>query len=125
MAGSSAAGGSVAGSGFSWALGGTLGSAPGSHATGALGSVTGVCFVGNEGGLLSGNEKVTMQNLNDRLASYLDNVKALEEVNAELEKKIKTWHEKYGPGSCRGLDRDYSKYHLTIEDLKGKVKSQT
>lgn len=62
-----------------------------------------------------------MQNLNNRLASYLDNVKALEEANSELERKIKTWHEKYGPGSCRGLDRDYSKYHLTIEDLKSKV----
>nr|XP_034360613.1 keratin, type I cytoskeletal 28 [Arvicanthis niloticus] len=126
FAGSSATAGSVAGSGFSWALGGTLGSAPGgSHATSALGNVTGVCFAGSEGGLLSGNEKVTMQNLNNRLASYLDNVKALEEANTELEKKIKTWHEKYGPGSCRGLDRDYSKYHLTIEDLKSKVISST
>ncbi|XP_021068386.1 keratin, type I cytoskeletal 28 [Mus pahari] len=126
FAGSSVAGGSVAGSGFSWALGGTLGSAPGgSHATGAMGNVTGVGFIGSEGGLLSGNEKVTMQNLNNRLASYLDNVKALEEANAELERKIKTWHEKYGPGSCRGLDRDYSKYHLTIEDLKSKIISST
>lgn len=126
FAGSSAAGGSLAGSGFSWALGGTLCSVPcGSHATGALGNVTGVGFAGSEGGLLSGNEKVTMQNLNNRLASYLDNVKALEEANTELERKIKTWHEKYGPGSCRGLDRDYSNYHLTIEDLKSKVRSQT
>uniref|UniRef100_A0A8C6RM13 Keratin 28 n=1 Tax=Nannospalax galili TaxID=1026970 RepID=A0A8C6RM13_NANGA len=126
FAGSSAGGNSVAGSGFSWALGGALVSAPGGgHADGTLGNAAGVGFAGSEGSLLSGNEKVTMQNLNNRLASYLDNVKALEEANAELERKIKSWYEKYGPGSCRGLDHDYSRYHLTIEDLKSKIISST
>uniref|UniRef100_A0A2K5F5R9 Keratin 28 n=1 Tax=Aotus nancymaae TaxID=37293 RepID=A0A2K5F5R9_AOTNA len=126
FAGSSACGSSVAGSEFSCALGGGLGSIPGgSHAGGAFGNAACVGFAGSEGGLLSGNEKVTMQNLNDRLASYLDNVRALEEANAELERKIKGWYEKYGPGSCRGLDHDYSRYHLTIEDLKNKIISST
>ncbi|NP_001333103.1 keratin, type I cytoskeletal 28 [Equus przewalskii] len=126
FAGSNACGSSVAGSGFSCALGGGLGSVPGgNHAGGVLGSSACAGFAGSEGGLLSGNEKVTMQNLNDRLASYLDNVRALEEANAELERKIKGWYEKYGPGSCRGLDRDYSGYHLTIEDLKNKIISST
>ncbi|EHH58097.1 hypothetical protein EGM_07880 [Macaca fascicularis] len=126
FAGSSACGSSVAGSEFSCALGGGLGSVPGgSHAGGALGNAACIGFAGSEGGLLSGNEKVTMQNLNDRLASYLDNVRALEEANAELERKIKGWYEKYGPGSCRGLDHDYSRYHLTIEDLKNKIISST
>nr|CAD91907.1 type I inner root sheath specific keratin 25 irs4 [Homo sapiens] len=126
FAGSSACGGSVAGSEFSCALGGGLGSVPGgSHVGGALGNAACIGFAGSEGGLLSGNEKVTMQNLNDRLASYLDNVRALEEANAELERKIKGWYEKYGPGSCRGLDHDYSRYHLTIEDLKNKIISST
>ncbi|XP_058531787.1 keratin, type I cytoskeletal 28 [Ochotona princeps] len=115
------AGGSAAGNAFLSTLGGGLGSAPGS----ALGNAVFAGFAGNEGGLFSGNEKVTMQNLNDRLASYLDNVRALEEANAELERKIKGWYEKYGPGSCRGLDHDYSRYHLTIEDLKSKVITST
>ncbi|EHB01628.1 Keratin, type I cytoskeletal 28 [Heterocephalus glaber] len=122
---SSACGNSVVGSGFPCALGGGLGGAPGgSHSTGTTGNAC-VGFAVNEGGLLSGNEKVTMQNLNDRLASYLDNVRALEEANADLEQKIKGWYEKYGPGSCRGLDHDYNNYHLTIEDLKAKIISST
>lgn len=105
-------------------LGGGLGSVSGgNHAGSALGNAACAGFAGSEGGLLSGNEKVTMQNLNDRLASYLDNVRALEEANAELERKIKGWYEKYGPGSCRGLDHDYSRYYLTIEDLKNKVRN--
>jgi acidic type I keratin len=79
-------------------------------------------FTANEHGLLSGNEKVTMQNLNDRLASYLENVQALEEANADLEQKIKDWYEKFGPGSCRGLDHDYSRYFPIIDDLRTQVR---
>ncbi|ELW54945.1 Keratin, type I cytoskeletal 19 [Tupaia chinensis] len=68
-------------------------------------------------GLLAGNEKVTMQNLNDRLASYLDKVRALEEANGELEVKIRDWYQKQGPGPSR----DYDHYFKTIEDLRDKV----
>jgi hypothetical protein len=63
-----------------------------------------------------------MQNLNDRLASYLDKVRALEESNYELEGKIKEWYEKHGNSSQRE-PRDYSKYYQTIEELKNQVRS--
>ncbi|XP_069490644.1 keratin, type I cytoskeletal 47 kDa-like isoform X2 [Ambystoma mexicanum] len=84
-------------------------------------------FGGGDGGLLSGgNEKQTMQNLNDRLASYLDKVKALEDGNGELEKKIRDWYEKHRPGSASGdPGRDYSKYYPIIEDLKKKIIAAT
>ncbi|XP_038609418.1 keratin, type I cytoskeletal 15-like [Tachyglossus aculeatus] len=73
-------------------------------------------------GLLSGNEKVTMQNLNDRLASYLDKVRALEEANADLEQKIRDWYQKQSPSSP---ERDYSHYYKTIEDLRDQILAAT
>ncbi|XP_055476102.1 keratin, type I cytoskeletal 24 [Psammomys obesus] len=79
---------------------------------------------GGDGGLLSGSEKQTMQNLNDRLANYLDKVRALEEANAELETKIEQWYSKHGSG--RGASRrDYSNYYRVIEDLKNQIISAT
>ncbi|XP_036263630.1 keratin, type I cytoskeletal 27 [Pipistrellus kuhlii] len=112
------------GSGFSCTFG--SGSSAGGYGAGlGAGSASCAAFLGNEHGLLSGNEKVTMQNLNDRLASYLDNVRALEEANADLEQKIKGWYEKFGPGSCRGLDHDYSRYFPIIDDLRSQIISAT
>ena len=104
------------GSGFTCAFGGS--SSAGGY-SGGLGGGNAACaaFAGNEHGLLSGNEKVTMQNLNDRLASYLDKVRALEEANTELELKIRDWYQKQAPGPAP----DYSSYFKTIEDLRNKV----
>ncbi|XP_032566877.1 keratin, type I cytoskeletal 19-like [Chiroxiphia lanceolata] len=71
-----------------------------------------------DGILLSGDEKVTMQNLNDRLASYLDKVRCLEQENADLECRIREWYAKQGP-FCE--PRDYSCYYKEIEDLQNQI----
>ncbi|XP_028745425.1 keratin, type I cytoskeletal 10 isoform X2 [Peromyscus leucopus] len=96
----------------------------GSFGGGGYGGGFGGGYGGDGGGLLSGNEKVTMQNLNDRLASYMDKVRALEESNYELEGKIKEWYEKHGNSSQRE-PRDYSKYYQTIEELKNQILTLT
>ncbi|XP_050767884.1 keratin, type I cytoskeletal 15-like isoform X1 [Gymnogyps californianus] len=77
---------------------------------------------GGGDGLLPGNEKITMQNLNDRLASYLDKVRALEEANSDLEVKIRDWYQKQAPTSPA---RDYSNYYKIIEDLRDKILAAT
>ncbi|XP_020010471.2 keratin, type I cytoskeletal 10 isoform X2 [Castor canadensis] len=116
--GGSLGGGSFGGGSFG---GGSFGG--GGYGGGGYGGGFGGGF-GGDGGLLSGNEKVTMQNLNDRLASYLDKVRALEESNYELEGKIKEWYEKHGNSSQRE-PRDYSKYYQTIEELKNQILTLT
>ncbi|XP_050634021.1 keratin, type I cytoskeletal 19-like [Macaca thibetana thibetana] len=62
-----------------------------------------------------------MQNLNDRPASYLDKVHALEAANGELEVKIRDWYQKQGPGPSR----DYSHYDTTIQDLRDNILGAT
>ncbi|XP_036738720.2 keratin, type I cytoskeletal 13 isoform X1 [Manis pentadactyla] len=101
------------GSGYGGGLGGNFGGGFG----GGFGDVG-----GGDGGLLSGNEKLTMQNLNDRLASYLEKVRALEEANTQLEVKIRDWHQKQSPTSP---ERDYSQYYKVIEELRGKITAAT
>ncbi|NWX70864.1 K1C19 protein, partial [Alca torda] len=103
-------------SGLGSGLGGGYGSSFVSSFSGGYGGGLGSCD-----GLLSGNEKATMQSLNERLASYLEKVRALEEANSDLEKKIRDWYQKQGPGPAR----DYSPYYKTIEDLRDKILDAT
>ncbi|XP_032019496.1 keratin, type I cytoskeletal 15 isoform X1 [Hylobates moloch] len=103
-------------------FGGGAGSVFGGGFGGGIGGGFGGGFGGGDGGLLSGNEKITMQNLNDRLASYLDKVRALEEANADLEVKIRDWYQKQAPTSP---ERDYSQYFKTIEELRDKIMATT
>ncbi|NWZ26808.1 K1C19 protein, partial [Asarcornis scutulata] len=67
--------------------------------------------------ILSNDEKLTMQNLNDRLASYLDTVRNLEKENAQLEQLIREWYQKQGPTGRK----DYSHYYGEIEDLQNQL----
>lgn len=71
---------------------------------------------GGRGAGITGNEKGAMQNLNDRLANYLETVRNLEQANQELEMKIREALKTGGPDM-----RDYSKYEPIIEDLRKQV----
>uniref|UniRef100_A0A8D0ZL87 Keratin 33A n=1 Tax=Sus scrofa TaxID=9823 RepID=A0A8D0ZL87_PIG len=70
-------------------------------------------------GAFNGNEKETMQFLNDRLASYLEKVRQLERDNAELERQIQERSQQQEPLVCP----NYQSYFRTIEELQQKVKS--
>ncbi|KAK5926926.1 hypothetical protein CgunFtcFv8_022460 [Champsocephalus gunnari] len=63
------------------------------------------------------NEKATMQNLNDRLSSYLEKVRKLEKENEQLDKQIREF--------CQNkvhISHDYTSYFAIIEDLKNKIR---
>uniref|UniRef100_A0A8D1J9Z1 Keratin, type I cytoskeletal 17 n=1 Tax=Sus scrofa TaxID=9823 RepID=A0A8D1J9Z1_PIG len=115
----SALGGSSYSSCYSFGSGGGYGS--GGYGSSGYGSGGYGGGFGGVDGLLAGSEKATMQNLNDRLASYLDKVRALEEANADLEVKIRDWYQRQAPGPAP----DYSHYFKTIEDLKSKILTAT
>ena len=112
--GSVGAGFGSGGSGFAGAYGGSFGGGGAGFSGGSLG---GGGFLGGNGGILSNDEKLTMQSLNERLASYLSTVRNLEMENAQLEQLIREWYQKQGPTGTK----DYSHYYGKIEDLQNQV----
>ncbi|NXX85467.1 K1C18 protein, partial [Urocolius indicus] len=62
------------------------------------------------------NEKETMQDLNDRLATYLEQVRSLEQENRRLENQIRDFLAQKGPST-----RDWSQQWETIEELRDKI----
>uniref|UniRef100_A0A1A8IHU4 Keratin 18 n=1 Tax=Nothobranchius kuhntae TaxID=321403 RepID=A0A1A8IHU4_NOTKU len=93
----------------------SLGAGMGLGAAGAGGFSNSIQVSGNSADIM-GNEKFAMQNLNDRLASYLETVRSLETANHKLEIQIKEALEKSGPDF-----RDYSKYQGIVDDLRKKI----
>ena len=70
---------------------------------------------------ISDNKKVAMQNLNDRLASYLDKVHSLERANADLELKIRQFLE----NKIKPEGHDGTAYYVRIKDLQDQVSTET
>lgn len=68
-----------------------------------------------------GNEKETMQNLNERLASYMNQVRSLEMANAKLDGQIRDWYSKNSGSS----ERDDKHYFQTIEALRKQILDAT
>ncbi|XP_063158132.1 keratin, type I cytoskeletal 19-like [Candoia aspera] len=111
-------GGNVLGGSYVYGPGGGLGGGSVCFGQSGGGRGFGFGFGFGEPPLISRDEKLTMQCLNDRLASYLDKVRRLEEENAELESKIRQWYDQQGPPADL---KDYSCYYKQIEDLKNQI----
>ncbi|XP_040187565.1 keratin, type I cytoskeletal 19-like [Rana temporaria] len=102
--------GSGSGSGFGFGSGGAGGYGSGFGFGGGS-------FASGGDNMLNMNEKETMQILNDRLASYLEKVRSLEEENSQIERKIREWYDKQVPYTSP----DFNPYFKNIEDVQNKI----
>ncbi|KAM8947457.1 keratin, type I cytoskeletal 19-like [Pelodytes ibericus] len=71
--------------------------------------------------VFSVNEKETMQFLNDRLASYLEKVRSLENENTQLERNIREWYDRNQPSALP----DFTNFFRTIQELQGQISATT
>ncbi|XP_072105737.1 keratin, type I cytoskeletal 19-like [Mobula birostris] len=106
--------GSALGAGMVYGSGGGFGSGLSIGFGGRFSSASGGGYSISSAALL--NEKQTMQGLNDRLATYLDQVRSLEKSNAELELQIREYYQQAGPTT-----RDYSECWATIKGLRDQI----
>ncbi|XP_018412050.1 PREDICTED: keratin, type I cytoskeletal 19-like [Nanorana parkeri] len=67
------------------------------------------------------NERETMQFLNERLASYLEKVRTLEQGNGQMERRISEWYENNAPSALP----DSSQFLKTIEEVQKKIFAAT
>uniref|UniRef100_A0A673WEJ4 Keratin 99 n=1 Tax=Salmo trutta TaxID=8032 RepID=A0A673WEJ4_SALTR len=70
---------------------------------------------------IGANEKHTMQNLNDRLATYLEQVRSVEAANSKLELQIKEFYEMRSPTH----KKDLSGFYATITDIRNKIEARS
>ncbi|XP_048378113.1 keratin, type I cytoskeletal 47 kDa-like [Stegostoma tigrinum] len=116
---------SMAGGGLS-AYGRGYGGGLGAGYGGGLGAGYGGGLVGVSSGsaMLLGSstlvdEKNTLQNLNERLASFLSRVKSLEDCNKDLERQIR----EFGTRSIEGFD--WSIYEKTVKPIQQQILEAT
>ncbi|XP_077316007.1 keratin, type I cytoskeletal 47 kDa-like [Lithobates pipiens] len=121
--GAGSGGGFAGGFGASSFGGGSYGGGFGGGSSG--GASSGFSFNAGGSSNFAGNDKQTMQNLNDRLATYLEKVRDLEAANTELELKIREWYEKQVGAGAEAGAKDYSKYYEIINDLRAKILEST
>ncbi|XP_039595920.1 keratin, type I cytoskeletal 17-like [Polypterus senegalus] len=72
-------------------------------------------------GVFSINDKATMQNLNDRLAAYLERVRSLGLANNKLEQQIRDWY----AAAANAKPKDFGPQERAVAELRAKIHATT